>query len=116
MKIRQGFVSNSSSQSFTIFGWTKDDLHLDWEGQLDLVKSIKEIYPDLEILNDIPHPEHEWIMGVGESAADMDHYMQDWEDFRCEGPTQEEMDKLSEVATLLSLPEPHSDQRTWYYG
>lgn len=44
MKSRQGFVSNSSSSSFLIYGRTLD------EEDLELIESLKELPKDIEII------------------------------------------------------------------
>jgi len=53
MKIRSGFVSNSSTSSFLIYG-----VYLDAHPDLDVISQIESI-PGFEVI----HPEYGWYIG-----------------------------------------------------
>ena len=116
MKTRDGFVSNSSSASFCIYGWTDGDLGLsEWEAN-DLCRWLRDILPSMI---DSPHPHAGTIIGVGNVAEEMDHGEDEpgaWRDYRCDEPTKEDMAKLDEIALGLGLPKPTISSATWFNG
>jgi hypothetical protein len=128
MKIRIGFVSNSSSTSFCIYGWTedvfkdkpelrvqKDDKIYYCHGGDALKKFLKTTPHELNIVTSCS-PSNDFVMGVGTVENDIDHYMEDWEDHVAEEPTQKEMEELDKVAEKLNLPKPQMYSATWRNG
>jgi len=122
MKIRNGFVSNSSAASFCIYGWTDRDLKTDWAGVMDIVRTIWNKY-NIRLVES-SHPSDNVIVGVGTSEGEIDHNYcdgdggryEDWEDYRSPPPTKEQMAWLDEAAKDLGLPKPHLDSATWFDG
>jgi hypothetical protein len=121
MKIRNGFVSNSSSSSFCIYGWTEDvfkdkpELLKDYYDPYELEKLLKTIPHELIIVHSNSPCSH-FVMGVGTVETDIDHYIEDWEDHVAEEPTQKEMEELDKVAEKLNLPKPQMYSATWRDG
>lgn len=111
MKIRQGFISNSSSASFCIYGWTSDQLKLSYMESLEFCNKLREKHPKIFYFW---HPTSEFIIGVGNTNEDMDHDMCDWEDYTCHSPDPEEMKLLDQVAEEMGLPKPTMESATWY--
>ncbi len=133
MKIRNGFVSNSSAASFCIYGWTEDvfkdrpDL-LPTEEQVSMSNYRHVSYILEDLLKTIPHglsiiennsPNNDFVIGVGNSSTDIDHNMGEgeyWEDYISDEPTQKEMRELEKVAEKLKLPLPKMYSATWRDG
>jgi len=133
MKIRNGFVSNSSSSSFTIYGWKGDDLNKH-------LASLSPAFVDVEVWFDedafSENLEKVWngknwdmtysrdrdggqVIGLGVAGDHVDHYMaphQDWEDFEYPKPEDEKRKKFDELAIKLGLPKPQLYQDTFYDG
>lgn len=93
MKIRNGFVSNSSSSSFCIYGTTLSDIKIDMEDYIkthfeELLETVKEVeyfqeYPDnmpntvekmVEAFEDDPC----WFWGL---CFDIECFRTDWETY-----------------------------------
>jgi hypothetical protein len=126
MKIRNGFVSNSSSSSFCIYGWTEDvfkDKHESLKGDKtyynygadELEKLLKTTSHELIIVSSSSLFSH-FVMGVGNVETEIDHYIEEWEDHVAEEPTRKEMEELDRVAEKLSLPKPQMYTATWRDG
>lgn len=125
MKIRMGFVSNSSAASFCIYGWHEEMLgDLTCWQMYDLIKYIRNNNKDISIV-DSNSQSYEMIFGVGNSETDIDHwyneyfesgYNENWEDYKSEPPTKEEMERLDEIAKELGLPNPEIFSDTWFDG
>ena len=113
MKIRTGFVSNSSSSSFYIYGWsckTHDEKKVLWD-------KLVTFKPSLEGgLTCSYTPDGDYVVGVGNTDDEMDHYMDDWEDYECDGPTTSQCEALDEVGKKLGLPPAETRSATWYNG
>ncbi len=129
MKIRNGFVSNSSSSSFTIYGWSEEVLS----------KHIGKLLPDfvgveVSIDEDVFCENiekiwagHDWdilsfrdsngcnIFGIGTAGDEVDHYAMDFfKDFKYDEPSNKKKKQLDEVAEKLGLPAPQVYQETFY--
>jgi hypothetical protein len=116
MKIRVGFVSNSSAASFCIYGWTNDDLGMNYSQSIDLANKLRE---KISFIITSPDPDSEVIVGVGHAEDEIDHwYGEDgeWEDYQCEYPDKDEMTELDTVALEFGLPKPILHQATWFNG
>lgn len=111
MKIRNGFVSNSSSCSFCLYGWERgsrsklDDLH----------EKIKEAYPNINLIcaygsND------SYVLGVGNYDDGIDHDNENWEEYEADYPTAEEVAQIDEAVKKLNLPKPEYYQDTFRNG
>ena len=111
MKIRNGFVSNSSSSSFCIYGWKCKT----YEEKDELVDRLKQHEDDNDCEITYSNTElGEYVVGVGHTACDMDHYMEDWEDFKCESPNKEKQKKLKKIGRKLKLSVPKMYSETFY--
>ena len=121
MKIRNGFVSNSSSQSFCIYGWDDESLKTDNGESLDyseiwaIKDKISKLYKDIRLV-DSSSPSSDIIFGVGSVNYDIDHGDEDWEDYESPEPSKEEMDKLDKVSEEMKMPKPKMFIATWYNG
>jgi hypothetical protein len=115
MKLRTGFVSNSSGASFCIYGWTNEELGLSGSqvyAFLDMIQAL-----DKSIVES-SHPSVDRIIGVGEIRSEVDHSYEgdDWHDYRCPEPSKKDMAKLDAIAKKLGLPKPTLQAETWYDG
>ena len=111
MKIRNGFVSNSSSSSFCIYGWSCKN----WDEKEKLWDKLSSYKPILKTFTYSVTPiEGEYVVGVGHTASDMDHYMDDWEDYECKSPDKELCDELDKLANKIKLEPPTMYSETWY--
>ena len=109
MKTRAGFVSNSSAMSFCIYGWTGS-----YTEMRELEQKLKETHPELGVF-EFSHPDEDSIVGVGNSAYEFDHYMdEDWQEYESKPPTKEEMEALDKVAEEMGLPAPMMESCTWW--
>lgn len=70
MKIRSGFVSNSSSSSFCIFGkrFVESDLEKGFEDYWEFLEYLDDLFPNLSVSGDFGA---ETYVHVGESLTDM---------------------------------------------
>jgi len=136
MKIRQGFVSNSSASSFCIYGWTDEDLkdykHIpciascfvkcekyktEYFMANNLIKEVKDEFSFDLIVS--PSPDDNYVVGVGNFEDEIDHGLdedEDWEDYVTDEPSKEDMIKLDGIAKTLGLPSPHYYSATWFNG
>lgn len=106
MKVRIGFVSNSSTSSFCMYGWNKNQLT---DEQYTLIKSCDKIN-----VEDF-YASYDTYVGVGNQESDL-HFEDEDTDYLCDGPTLDEKIKIDELAKLYKLPEPSSYGQTWYNG
>jgi hypothetical protein len=130
MKIRKGFVSNSSSSSFTIYGWTekilsehaKDiasglsyvKLEIDEEA---LVEKIEELWPGENTwdIHSCEDSDGYGVYGVGTAGEEVDHYINNFTNaFKYPEPNAEKKKQLDEIAKTLGLPAPQMYQETFY--
>jgi hypothetical protein len=138
MKIRIGFVSNSSATSFTIYGWTVEDLSshmaslcpayegvnisLDYYGENGFLRNLEKAWKESGEENDWDIVESEnsdggQIFGLGESGDEIDHYLpqgQAWEDFEYPEPSLDKIKKFDEIAKKLKLPKPRMHKATFF--
>ncbi len=112
MKTRSGFVSNSSSSSFCIYGWKCND----YTEECNLMGKLKIYFRDSMDLTSSCTPDEYSVVGVGHTNSEFDHYMDDWEDYECEPPNSELMTELDRVAKSLGLEEPEMYRATWFNG
>ena len=133
MKVRNGFVSNSSSSSFTIYGWKGEDLSKylaslspAFEG-MDFYLDEWTFQENLEKLWDgedwdITHSRDRdggQVFGLGVAGIEVDHYLpphQNWEDFKYPEPSDERRKKFDELAEKLNFPKPQLYQDTFFDG
>lgn len=108
MKIRTGFISNSSSCSFCIFGWD-----LSYNEAYEMEKKLKIAGFDPIVSSS---PWNNDVVGVGNRDDEFDHHMEDWQDYCADGPTAEEVNKLKIFAQENNLPKPEYFSATWFNG
>jgi hypothetical protein len=114
MKIRAGFVSNSSSASFCIYGWTNTKLDMKCNDAYDLYRKLRM---DYDKIVESSHPCCEMVMGVGNVHTNLyTDENEDWRDFVSDPPTEQEMAELDKIALKLNLPKPEMYSETWYDG
>lgn len=121
MKIRSGFVSNSSSSSFCIFGWTEEDLKRLNINIDELEERLLTKYPDIRF--ECAHPPwSDKIIGVGNREEDL-HFADEWGGDDDEGfdnpvdePAEAECNKLLEIAKQEGLPNPEMFEDIYYNG
>lgn len=98
MKIRLGFVSNSSAASFCVFGWQVSEL------AEEQIKTLKNSCKDLFT---VWPPDGGEILGVGNEYSEIDHYCDDdWHDFEPDPPSKEAQQQLLDLAQKLGLSKP----------
>ncbi|MHA1468971.1 MAG: hypothetical protein ACTSSP_00265 [Candidatus Asgardarchaeia archaeon] len=129
MKIRTGFVSNSSVSSFTIYGWTEKDLsehlaslcssfkNVDVSIDESFIESLDEIWEGNKWdLNSTYGPDGRMVFGLGTHDSEVDHSGYDYtgENFKFPEPSYKDQKKFDELAKKLKLPQPKMHQATWY--
>lgn len=109
MKIRNGFVSNSSASSFCIYGWKVRQINYNNDG--DCIVHQKRIMEMLECLekefksksyNILTHYVDDYedlILGIGSYKTEFDHDMDPeldgwWYDYESPSPNKKDCDKL----------------------
>lgn len=133
MKIRNGFVSNSSASSFTIYGWTSSELSNHIASLCPALTGIEIIVNEYEFVRNIQNhwlgeswdivyainEKDEMVFGLGETEDGIDHYMtsyERWEDYECDEPTDEQKKEFDEIVKKLNLPIPSIHKATFYNG
>ena len=131
MKIRLGFISNSSATSFTIYGWSEQDLTAHFTSLSPVMEGVELSIDEYAFREKL---DKEWggkdwaitnsedkdgymIYGLGEYGCEIDHYFQGpgrWEDFRFPEPSDEDKKKMDEMAARLNLPEPKLYSDTFF--
>jgi hypothetical protein len=110
MKIRQGFVSNSSATSFCIYGYSFDDGE-EYGRYYEIFR--KANLPFVETYGG----DDDDIIGVGTVETDIDHNMnedEDWRDYKCSDPSELDMSLLDKCAAENNLPKPQMFERTFF--
>ena len=108
MKIRNGFVSNSSTSSFCMCGWNKDSLTDEQIKMLEKISIVERFCGSCDT-----------YIGIGNSEGDL-HFDEDEgenaDSYSCPEPAQEDVDKLIAFAKENNLPELEWHNETWYNG
>ena len=115
MKIRAGFVSNSSSSSFCIFGWGENDLKSIGFDYYNFIKAVQEKC-GLSLDHSFYNGSDEYIIGLGNTNEEFDHYMEDWQSYECDPPTEEQKILIYEIGMIFKLPKPGLYADTWFNG
>lgn len=133
MKLRYGFVSNSSTTSFSIYGWKvkelgeylfKDnpllrgcEIAYDTWNNPSLLKNLIELYDGNEYdIASCAGSDGDFILGVGSNGTECDHLG----DPPINGkhyyspPTVDKTIKIDEIAKKYYLPSPKLYQETFY--
>lgn len=130
MKFRNGFISNSSASSFTIYGWSITDLNKHISSLCSFFKDVDIEIDEYSLINKITsfwegsqfdicschNSYNELIVGIGQSGAEIDHYNSDWESFEFDGPSLEKVMALDRFARVFGLPQPKLYQETFFNG
>ena len=111
MKLRAGFVSNSSSCSFCIYGFEIDGSKEEYDS---IIKKIEEAAKIIGLEVDQFLGQSDSYFGVGTYDDDIDHGDENWQDFTSEGPTTEEVKKFTEIMQKIS-PEKTLDYHSETY-
>ena len=113
MKIRQGFVSNSSATSFCILGY----MIRTYEEAEEILEKMK-----LSGINAIMacSQSGDTVVGVGNHDDEIDHYMddyEDWQDYEADGPTKEEIESIEKFGKHNTvLDEEGKEIKISYYS
>ena len=115
MKIRYGFVSNSSATSFCIFGWNDYDLN---KSNIDIYALEIEIKNRYNIdLIQIHNECGDILLGLGNYDDEFDHwYGENWQEYTSEAPPVEEVNLLKKIAEEMKLPSLGYFSATWFNG
>jgi hypothetical protein len=54
------------------------------------------------------------VFGLGRYGTEIDHYIEDWEDFYYPEPTEEEKKKFDLFASNMGMPKPEIIKETFY--
>jgi len=110
VKKRNGFVSNSSTSSFCVYGWDME--YGDGKTQKEKLKEL--LNEDGSVLDSFNCYHCYWI-GVGNQYdVETDEDGEALEE--AEEPSQELMEKLDELVKVHNLPEPSFTSGTFYNG
>ena len=132
MKIRLGYVSNSSASSFTIYGWTETDLseHVgkllpSFAGvsiQIDedlFCENIEKLWDghERDIITSRDADGYN-VIGLGQAGDEIDHCQSltdgRWEDFEFPEPNEEQKKKFDKLAKKMKLPKPKIYKGTFF--
>jgi hypothetical protein len=97
MKIRQGFVSNSSSTSFNIFGFYFGQ---DEEDAYSFLNRLK--YRKIESIL-VYNRYGDCVVGAGHIEYECDHGREDWESYVCPGPDEKQIESLKSFAREFGI-------------
>jgi len=130
MKIRNGFVSNSSSSSFTIYGWTEKVFSEALGKTFSLLEGMDVCVDEYKIVENI---EKVWeeecknlyiiccddesgckVFGLGQYNTEIDHYIDDWQNFFFDEPSEDNKKKFDELAEKLGMPKPQMYKENFY--
>jgi len=130
MKIRNGFVSNSSSSSFTIYGWKGEDLskHLAslspaFEGMdfyLDewtFTENLEKLWQGEDF--DITYSKDRYgdqVFGLSVAGTEVEYYLPPHQDFEYTEPSDERRKKFDNLAEELNFPKPMLYKDTFFDG
>jgi hypothetical protein len=118
MKIRNGFVSNSSASSFCLYGWKLKPIdYAVNNSQEEYFNAVKEMSNFLShhmnvniysfcFVDDHGKTEEYNFFGLGKQEDEIDHYLEDecWEDYCCSEP------KFTEIELLKKAREEFEDK------
>lgn len=121
MKIRMGYVSNSSSTSFTIYGWTEKELSEHIGKLLPAFVGVNVIIDEETFCENIEKlwSGHEWditcsrneagynVFGVGSVGG---------ESSKLTEPTDKEKKEMDAIAAKLGLPSPSMLHENFFDG
>jgi len=127
MKIRNGFVSNSSSSSFTIYGWTEKifketlgtvspllegmEIYIDeWK----MIDNLEKLWEDQRGVDCCDDADGFKVFGIGTSGTEIDHYIDDYQNFYYDEPSDENKAKLDKIAEKLGMPKPQIYKGNFY--
>ena len=129
MKLRTGFISNSSTTSFTIYGWSEEMLQEFFAEKCQFFKGVTMFFEENEIINNLieEYPGSEWdinsgrakescqIFGIGGSGHEVDHGMNPLENGHYyPEPTDEQKKEMDRIAEKFGLPKPKLFRETYY--
>ena len=113
MKLRMGFVSNSSAASFCLYGWQTAKLS---EEQITALREArqKDSWRSGSCLHTVWHPIDREIIGIGNSYSEIDHDEENWQSFESPPPDKATQQQLEKLAEELQLPRPEMYADTYW--
>ena len=124
-----GYVSNSSTTSFTIYGWTETELSEHIGKLLPAFVGVNVSIDEDVFCENIEKlwSGHEWditcfrnsagenVFGVGNAGQEVDHYNSSFSnDYKMDEPDDDKKKQLDAIAVKLGLPSPTMHQETFY--